>query len=111
MAEICPGDLNGFLFPSGGGEANEAAIRMARLYTGKQKIFTQYRWVSDGTYEDFCWDLWGFYGIYWDLMGFMGILWDLLGFNGIYGDFMELTWNLRFFLGFFIGIDCESNAN
>ena len=43
MAEICPGDLNGFLFPSGGGEANEAAIRMARLYTGKQKIFTQYR--------------------------------------------------------------------
>ena len=45
MAEICPGDLNGFLFPSGGGEANEAAIRMARLYTGKQKIFTQYRWA------------------------------------------------------------------
>ena len=52
MAEICPGDLNGFLFPSGGGEANEAAIRMARLYTGKQKIFTQYRWISYGTYED-----------------------------------------------------------
>eukprot|EP00438_Fugacium_kawagutii_P033262 Skav234608 [mRNA] locus=scaffold1110:311523:319907:- [translate_table: standard] len=48
MAEICPGDLNGFLFPSGGGEANEAAIRMARLYTGKQKIFTQYRSYHGG---------------------------------------------------------------
>ena len=34
LAEICPGDINGFIFPSGGGEANEAAIRMARLYTG-----------------------------------------------------------------------------
>lgn len=49
MAEICPGDLNGFLFPSGGGEANEAAIRMARLYTGKQKIFTQYRSYHGGS--------------------------------------------------------------
>ena len=27
MAEICPGDLNGFLFPSGGGEANEVRFR------------------------------------------------------------------------------------
>mmetsp|Transcript_41396 Transcript_41396/g.96195 ORF Transcript_41396/g.96195 Transcript_41396/m.96195 type:complete len:545 (+) Transcript_41396:71-1705(+) len=43
MADIAPGDLTGFLFPSGGGEANEAAIRIARLYTGKHKIFTQYR--------------------------------------------------------------------
>ncbi|CAE7198563.1 unnamed protein product, partial [Symbiodinium sp. KB8] len=43
LAEICPGDLTGFLFPSGGGEANEAAIRLARLYTNKHKIFTQYR--------------------------------------------------------------------
>jgi len=43
LAEICPGDLTGFLFPSGGGEANEAAIRLARLYTRKHKIFTQYR--------------------------------------------------------------------
>eukprot|EP00933_Yihiella_yeosuensis_P040667 TRINITY_DN35005_c0_g1_i1.p1 TRINITY_DN35005_c0_g1~~TRINITY_DN35005_c0_g1_i1.p1 ORF type:complete len:584 (-),score=127.68 TRINITY_DN35005_c0_g1_i1:398-2149(-) len=43
LAEICPGDINGFLFPSGGSEANEAAIRIARLYTGKHKIMTQYR--------------------------------------------------------------------
>jgi len=49
LAEICPGDINGFLFPSGGGEANEAAIRMARLFTGKQKIFTQYRSYHGGS--------------------------------------------------------------
>jgi 4-aminobutyrate aminotransferase-like enzyme len=49
MAEISPGDLNGFLFPSSGGEANDAAIRMARLYTGKQKIFNQYRSYHGGT--------------------------------------------------------------
>lgn len=35
MSEICPGDINGFVFPLGGSDANEAAIRMARLYTGK----------------------------------------------------------------------------
>ncbi|CAJ1451409.1 unnamed protein product [Effrenium voratum] len=49
MAEICPGDINGFLFPSGGGEANEAAIRIARLFTGRQKIFTQYRSYHGGS--------------------------------------------------------------
>lgn len=38
LAELCPGDIEGFLFPSGGGEANEAAIRMARRFTGKQKV-------------------------------------------------------------------------
>merc|ERR1719217_1042640 len=49
LAELCPGDINGFLFPSGGGEANEAAIRMARRYTGRQKIFTQYRSYHGGS--------------------------------------------------------------
>ena len=34
LADICPGDINGFLFPSSGSEANEAAIRVARKYTG-----------------------------------------------------------------------------
>lgn len=33
LAEIMPGDINGFLFPSGGAEANEAAVRIARRYT------------------------------------------------------------------------------
>jgi taurine--2-oxoglutarate transaminase len=34
LADICPGDLNTFFFPSSGAEANETAIRMARLKTG-----------------------------------------------------------------------------
>merc|ERR1719223_2372431 len=38
MSELTPGDITGFLFPSGGAEANEAAIRMARRYTARQKI-------------------------------------------------------------------------
>jgi len=49
LGEICPGDINGFLFPSGGGEANEAAIRIARRYTGRQKILTQYRSYHGGS--------------------------------------------------------------
>jgi len=49
MAEICPGDINGFLFPCTGAEANEAAVRIARRYTGRQKILTQYRSYHGGT--------------------------------------------------------------
>jgi adenosylmethionine-8-amino-7-oxononanoate aminotransferase len=48
MAELTPGDITGFLFPCGGSEANEAAIRMARRYTGRQKILTQYRSYHGG---------------------------------------------------------------
>jgi adenosylmethionine-8-amino-7-oxononanoate aminotransferase len=49
MSEICPGDINGFVFPCGGAEANEAAIRIARRYTGKFKIMNQYRSYHGGT--------------------------------------------------------------
>ena len=49
LAELLPGDLNGFIFPSSGGEANEGAIRMARRFTGRQKIFTRYRSYHGGT--------------------------------------------------------------
>jgi adenosylmethionine-8-amino-7-oxononanoate aminotransferase len=49
IAELAPGDLNGFLFPCSGGEANDCAIRMARLYTGKSKIFSQYRSYHGGS--------------------------------------------------------------
>ena len=34
LSEIVPGNINAFLFPSSGSEANEAAIRIARKYTG-----------------------------------------------------------------------------
>eukprot|EP00050_Salpingoeca_kvevrii_P008338 m.302350 g.302350 ORF g.302350 m.302350 type:complete len:513 (-) comp15146_c0_seq1:69-1607(-) len=43
LAEIFPGDLNTFMFPSSGAEANEIAIRMARLMTGRNKVFSRYR--------------------------------------------------------------------
>lgn len=49
LAEITPGDITGFLFPTGGTEANEAAIRMARRYTGRHKIMSQYRSYHGGT--------------------------------------------------------------
>eukprot|EP00042_Codosiga_hollandica_P035727 m.267265 g.267265 ORF g.267265 m.267265 type:complete len:509 (+) comp54714_c0_seq3:2-1528(+) len=43
LATISPGDLNTFIFPSGGTEANETAIRLARLMTKRHKIFTKFR--------------------------------------------------------------------
>jgi taurine--2-oxoglutarate transaminase len=43
IAEIAPGDLNAIFFTNGGAEANENAIRMARLHTGRNKVFAAYR--------------------------------------------------------------------
>ncbi len=43
LAEIAPGDLNKTFFTLGGSEAIENAIKLARLYTGRHKIITQYR--------------------------------------------------------------------
>jgi taurine--2-oxoglutarate transaminase len=49
LSEVLPGDLTGLLFPSGGSEANEAAVRMARRFTGRRKILSQYRSYHGGT--------------------------------------------------------------
>ena len=49
MSEILPGDLQGMVFPSSGSEANEAAIMMARRYTGKWKVINWYRSYHGGT--------------------------------------------------------------
>src|SRR5687768_13212533 len=43
LAELTPGDLNHFFFTLGGAEANENAIRIARMVTGRQKIMVRYR--------------------------------------------------------------------
>ncbi len=43
MAAIAPPDINKTLFTLGGAEANENAIKLARLYTGRHKILAQYR--------------------------------------------------------------------
>jgi len=49
ISEILPGDLQGLVFPSSGSEANEAAIMMARRYTGKYKVINWYRSYHGGT--------------------------------------------------------------
>jgi taurine--2-oxoglutarate transaminase len=43
LAEICPGDIDTFFFTNGGAEANENAIKIARFFTGRQKIIARYR--------------------------------------------------------------------
>ncbi len=43
LSEITPGDLNHFFFTSGGADANENAIKLARAYSGKHKILARYR--------------------------------------------------------------------
>jgi taurine---2-oxoglutarate transaminase len=43
LAEITPGDIDTFFFTNGGSEANENAVRIARLFSGRQKILARYR--------------------------------------------------------------------
>ena len=43
LAEITPGDLEMSFFTNGGAEANENAIKLARWYTGRDKIIARYR--------------------------------------------------------------------
>jgi taurine--2-oxoglutarate transaminase len=49
LAEITPGDIDTFFFTNGGAEANENAIRIARLFTGRHKIIARYRSYHGGT--------------------------------------------------------------
>lgn len=43
IAEVAPGDLNRVFFTNGGAEATENAMRMAKLHTGRYKVFAAYR--------------------------------------------------------------------
>lgn len=49
LAEVAPG-LQKTLFTLGGGDANENAMKMARLMTGRQKILARYRAFHGGTF-------------------------------------------------------------
>jgi len=49
LADVFPGHLNSFLFYNSGAEANEAAIRLARHYTGRNKVMTRHRSYHGGT--------------------------------------------------------------
>ena len=49
LAEIAPGDIDVFFFTNGGSEANENAVKVARLATGRHKILARYRSYHGGT--------------------------------------------------------------
>ncbi|MFC4360461.1 aspartate aminotransferase family protein [Halobium salinum] len=50
LADITPGELSKTFFSTSGTEAVEAAIKIARLYTGKHKIVSRYRSYHGATY-------------------------------------------------------------
>jgi taurine---2-oxoglutarate transaminase len=50
IAELTPSSLNKTFFTLGGAEANENAIKFARLYSGRHKIITRYRSYHGATY-------------------------------------------------------------
>jgi len=43
LATLTPGNLNKFFFTLGGAEANENALRLARITTGRQKVIAHHR--------------------------------------------------------------------
>ncbi len=50
LAEITPGNLTKTFFTLGGADAIENAIKVARIYSGRSKIITQYRSYHGATY-------------------------------------------------------------
>ncbi|MEY7848696.1 aspartate aminotransferase family protein [Natrarchaeobius sp. A-rgal3] len=50
LAEVTPGELSKTFLSTSGTEAVEAAIKIARFYTGKQKIISRYRSYHGATY-------------------------------------------------------------
>ena len=50
LAEITPGDLKKTFFALGGAEANENAIKIARMFTGRFKILARYRSYHGATH-------------------------------------------------------------
>jgi taurine---2-oxoglutarate transaminase len=50
LAELVPGDINTFFYTLGGAEANENAIKAARLFTGRHKILARYRSYHGATH-------------------------------------------------------------
>ena len=49
LARVTPGDIDCFFFTNGGAEANENAMRIARVVTGRHKILARYRSYHGGT--------------------------------------------------------------
>ncbi|HEY3014716.1 MAG TPA: aminotransferase class III-fold pyridoxal phosphate-dependent enzyme, partial [Nocardioides sp.] len=49
ITEVAPGDLDRVFFTTGGADAVEHAVRMARLHTGRIKVLSAYRSYHGGT--------------------------------------------------------------
>ena len=50
LAEVTPGDIKKTFFSTSGAEANEGAVKLARLASGKQKIIARYGGYHGSTY-------------------------------------------------------------
>ncbi len=50
LSELVPSHITKFFFTNGGAEANEGAIKAARLFTGRQKILSRYRSYHGATH-------------------------------------------------------------
>lgn len=50
VLEVAPDNMGKVFFTCGGAEANENAIKIARLFTGRHKIFSRYRSYHGATY-------------------------------------------------------------
>lgn len=50
IIDLMPDNMGKVFFTNGGADANENAIKIARMYTGRQKIFSRYRSYHGSTY-------------------------------------------------------------
>ena len=50
LADLWPGDIEKTFFTLGGAEANENAVKMAKAFTGRQKVLARYRSYHGSTY-------------------------------------------------------------
>lgn len=50
IIDLMPDNMGKVFFTNGGADANENAVKIARMYTGRQKIFSRYRSYHGSTY-------------------------------------------------------------
>ena len=50
LVELAPGDMSKAFFVTGGGVANENALKIARTFTGRLKVISRFRSYHGGTY-------------------------------------------------------------
>ena len=50
IVELMPDNMAKVFFTNGGADANENAVKIARMYTGRQKVFSRYRSYHGSTY-------------------------------------------------------------